>query len=511
MVQMLQIQQDYQQCIAYGEKLNQRVNVMEAEAAVLRSALADSETSRAVDAEQFAAESAAASPRPELRSTAIQAGLPAGLMEHSSGRCHGDRSGSCSEILCMSAYTQTDAQQPVRCEAAGTQTDDESLKDERLKMWEESKKHRPESANRTGTAALSCELGGGNEGYFTAASHGSARRATAHRPKSSVSQRFVNSEASINLRDVFEDGQWVHGRNGCAAFVGDAGAPGDAADVASIYEQHSPPAPPQGQQNTQPDRHATIGGTCASASRAEKRQEQHAAQASTYSACSSVDVERQIGSFSSELRQGAHEEHVQYGQEDMEFHVVSSVHQQRSAGSNSRRRSVSVPPTPRADPTQRAGDVRGMHSEHLAGVCNAAHGGEGRPVEVPGGRSGLKRRDLSIPARIYHREFRHHSVGAPQHGKSDVQGVHMLAAVACSVVMEAGTDGTWCHTTARIFLLSLGLRMFCFPRGLLPCFEVSGLAQRCRLVSVLQRQSMPTAHTYCRAEHVLSPRLRLLS
>lgn len=462
---MLQLQQEFRQCVAHGEALNQRVNVMEAEAAVLRSAAADAEAAREADAAELAAGFAAAAPRPELRSIGVQAGLPAGLVTHSPRCSREEPTGSCSELLCMSAYTQTDAQQPAKCEAAGTQTDDESLKDERLKMWEQSKQHRTVTANRTGRAGISCELGEGGDVGCAAESHSSAHGRPAQEYNNPMPRQVVSSEASSCRRDLYEDGSWVHGRNGCAAFVGDTTAPCKVADVASSWAHRSPPAAMKGPRTPHTDRYATVGANSSSAptSRAGTRQEQHAVRSSRYSACSSMDTEGQHGHPAWEHRAAAHEEPPWHEEDtDFEFRAAPNVHQRHSAGLNSKGRSVSVPPTSRAG--HGAGDAKGLYREHGSGECDAPHGGEQRRAGLPAGGREPKRRDRSVPARRQQKEVQYDGIDAKHQGERSSAGVGVLSsrfyAPACCWQVVIANDAiellasSVCHLVFAFFLSS---------------------------------------------------------
>lgn len=433
-MQMMRLQQDYHRCMGHGEALTQRVSVMEAEAAVLRSAVADTEAARAIDAAQLATEYAAASRPAELRSTGMQAGLPASLVRHrtglrgSPGGQHEDAGGRGAQILCMSAYTQTETEQPAKSEAAGTQTDDESLKDERLQMWEEMKQHRNDAAHRTGAESITDAWAGASEVYAEAASHGSHQIRHTHEYNSSMPQRVVNSGASNSFEDVHERAQWVHGRNGCAAFVGEPDAAGCSADVASTCAPHSPPVATQGLHASHTGRYEAPGGDRSSGpvARTEVQMPQQTApDVSRDSVYRSVDTERQNGQFSRDQRISAAEGHLQYENDgkEFEFRASSGMPQHRSTGSHSRPQSVSVPPTPRTEHSQSARHIREQSTEYGSGECNAAIGGVKWTGEAAGGSScGPTCCDRSVPSRRHHQVVPEHSAHARQEKHHHLEG-----------------------------------------------------------------------------------------
>lgn len=117
----------------HNAALNQRIGDLKEEADNLRYSLEKTEAAHL----QLLKEHEEIAHSPQLCAVGIQASLPS----HFAAEREQDRNHFGLQILQISVCTQTDTLKSAKCEVTGTQTDLESLKEERLSVWQVMPQH----------------------------------------------------------------------------------------------------------------------------------------------------------------------------------------------------------------------------------------------------------------------------------------------------------------------------------------------------------------------------------
>lgn len=404
LLQMSRLQHDFHCSIAHSETLTHRIHTMEAEAAVLRSALVETEA-RADDAEKLAAAQRVGPHPAELRSTGMQAGLPASIIDHRQGGRTGCTKCNAS-VLCVSACTQTEVGRSPVCEAAGTQTDEEALKDERLRIWKEVEENQSVSSGAQHRQDSRQSRDQTCHERFEPPTRAAGGRYMYGTP--SGPQKGPQSDKLGAHDDMSGNVEWVHGKNGCVAFVGhpDVSAPG--ADVQSTCAQHSPCSPMEGQCSPDHGGFQSNGARVVSGPSSKASAGLQHGQPGRRGHESTGTIEQR--SYRGRASKGRGNDAANYGLDykeyarTPEFEATARTPDNYRSARPSRRRSSSMPPKQWMSKGQRSETVQRDLIREEGIIFTPGNQRQKGTVRMQRGPSSHTQRDRSVPARRPHRQ-----------------------------------------------------------------------------------------------------------